>query len=82
MSGGRVIFIDSLAEETSTTRDHQLPRVQDVVQERRLSDGRTSRVVKQFHDPGEIAAKLQQLGWRANVARTATCSLYGAAGRR
>ena len=80
--GGRVFFIDSLAEETSTARDHRLPRVGDVVQERRLNDGRTFRVVKLFHDPDELAAELQQLGWEANVARTATYFLHGTAGRR
>jgi ubiquinone/menaquinone biosynthesis C-methylase UbiE len=80
--GGRVFFIDSLAEETSTACDHRLPRVGDVVQERRLSDGRTFRVVKLFHHPDELAAELQQLGWEANVARTATYFLHGTAGRR
>jgi SAM-dependent methyltransferase len=80
--GGRVFFIDSLAEETSTARDHRLPRVGDVVQERRLNDGRTFRVVKLFHDPDELAAELQRLGWEANVARTATYFLHGTAGRR
>jgi SAM-dependent methyltransferase len=80
--GGRVFFIDSLAEETSTARDQRLPRSGEVVQERRLNDGRAFRVVKLFHDPEELAAKLRGLGWKANVARTATYFLHGAAGRR
>jgi SAM-dependent methyltransferase len=78
--GGRVFFIDSLAEETSTARDHRLPLRGDVVQERRLNDGRAFRVVKLFHDAGELAAKLRRLGWEANVARTATYFLHGTAG--
>jgi hypothetical protein len=79
---GRVFFIDSLAEETSSARDHRLPGAGDIVQERRLNDGRAFRVVKLFHDPGRLAAKLERLGWEAGVARTATYSLHGTAERR
>jgi len=76
--GGRVFFIDSLPEETSTARDHSMPDP-DGVQQRRLNDGRTFRIVKLFHQPDALATRLGALGWRPDIGRTATYFLHGSA---
>jgi demethylmenaquinone methyltransferase/2-methoxy-6-polyprenyl-1,4-benzoquinol methylase len=78
--GGRVFFIDSAPDKTSTARDHQMPNA-DGVQERRLNDGRSFRVVKLFYDPADLARRLDSLGWRSDVRGTANYFIYGQARR-
>ncbi len=51
----------------------------DGVQERLLSDGRSFRTVKPFHEPGESQERLRALDWRAEVGRTPTHFLNGSA---
>lgn len=79
--GGRAFLIDSLPEPTSSARDHRPPGT-DGVQERRLDDGRTFRVVKLFHRPDELARRLEPLGWRADLDGTSRYFVYGQATRR
>jgi demethylmenaquinone methyltransferase/2-methoxy-6-polyprenyl-1,4-benzoquinol methylase len=79
--GGRVFFIDSAPDDSSTARNHRRPD-RDGVQERKLNDGRSFRVVKLFHDPGELAQRLDRLGWRAEIACTPSYFIYGQAERR
>jgi demethylmenaquinone methyltransferase/2-methoxy-6-polyprenyl-1,4-benzoquinol methylase len=78
--GGRAVLIDSLPDETSTAHDHRMPD-EAGLQERRLNDGRTFRIVKLFREPGELASRLAGLGWRAEVSRTPTYFVYGSATR-
>ncbi len=78
--GGRVFFVDSLPDESSTARDHRMPGA-DGVQERLLNDGRSVRVVKLFHEPRGLEERLRALGWRAEARRTPTYFLHGAAAR-
>lgn len=73
---GRVFFIDSAPDQTSTARDHTMPG-DDGVQERKLNDGRSFRIVKLFYDPAELSDRLRRLGWRANCAKTSRYFLYG-----
>jgi len=80
--GGRVFFVDSLRTEQSTARDHVLSPPGDVVVERKLNDGRTFHIVKVFHDPAALAARLESLGWRAAVGATASFFLHGTASPR
>lgn len=75
---GHVFFIDSAPEETSTARDHRMPDASGV-QERKLNDGRTFRVIKLFYDPTHLARRLNQLGWRTDARRTANYFIYGQA---
>lgn len=84
VGGGKVVFVDSLFDPTSTAADHELPGPDTEVVERRLNDGRTYRVVKIFHRPQELEARLDSLGWRARVRTTPRYFLHGHAthGRR
>lgn len=74
--GGRVFLIDSLPDETSTARDHSMPN-QGGVQERRLNDGKTFRIVKLFYEPNSLAARLRRLDWRADLRATPAYFVYG-----
>ncbi len=77
---GRVFLIDSCRETTSGARDHHQP-VEAGLQERRLNDGRTYRIVKLFYEPDSLAARLGQFGWRAEMHRTECYFIYGSAER-
>ncbi|MGB9308119.1 MAG: hypothetical protein WCB92_31875 [Mycobacterium sp.] len=48
----------------------------DDVQRRRLTDGSEHRVVKVFYEPDELAERLAQLGWVADLAGTSRF-IYG-----
>jgi demethylmenaquinone methyltransferase/2-methoxy-6-polyprenyl-1,4-benzoquinol methylase len=79
--GGRVLFLDSLPAPRSTAADHVVPGPGEQTQTRRLQDGREFRVVKRFHDPGDLERRLAGLGWRAVVRRTEEFFLFGGAVR-
>jgi demethylmenaquinone methyltransferase/2-methoxy-6-polyprenyl-1,4-benzoquinol methylase len=79
--GGRVFFIDSLYDERSTARDHQLHGSAVTIVDRKLNDGRAFRIVKVFYRADELAQRLDGLGWRADVQATPTYFLYGWAER-
>lgn len=76
---GRAFLIDSLRETTSGARDHQQPGAG--LQQRRLNDGRTFRIVKLFYEPDSLAARLRRLGWRAQMQRTEHYFIHGSASR-
>jgi SAM-dependent methyltransferase len=75
--GGRIFFVDSRHEQTSTAVDHTLPEATTPVLERRLNDGREFRIYKIFYDPTQLTERLQRLGWRVGVAQTAHYFIYG-----
>jgi demethylmenaquinone methyltransferase/2-methoxy-6-polyprenyl-1,4-benzoquinol methylase len=79
--GGRVFFIDSLYDERSTARDHQLHGSAVTVVNRLLNDGRAYRIVKIFYRPADLEQRIAQLGWHAQVRSTPTYFLYGSAER-
>jgi demethylmenaquinone methyltransferase/2-methoxy-6-polyprenyl-1,4-benzoquinol methylase len=79
--GGRAFFIDSLYDERSTARDHQLHGAAATTINRTLNDGRAYRIVKVFYRPPDLQARLEQLGWRALVRGTPAFFLYGWAER-
>lgn len=64
--GGRVLFID----EHVDVRDKEayVPGAEEIV-ERRLRDGRTFRVVKNFVDPQTLRDRLRDLGWDCRIDR-------------
>ena len=77
--GGRVCFVDSTSRERADERvlaDQATPTVW-----RRLSDGSDRRVVKVYYTPGQLAARLAELGWSADVRETSTPLLVGTARR-
>ena len=77
--GGRVCFVDDSDRERVSERvvpDNATPAVW-----RRLVDGSEHRVVKVYYTPGELAARLAELGWSAEIHETGTRLLVGTARR-
>jgi 2-polyprenyl-3-methyl-5-hydroxy-6-metoxy-1,4-benzoquinol methylase len=72
---GRVFFIDSQREPTSTASDQPLSDTSIMV--RRLNDGRTFAIYKVFYDPVELQGRLEHLGWNATIRTTSRYFLYG-----
>lgn len=75
--GGRVFFVDSRREETSTALDHRLPGPEATLLRRRLNDGREFQIYKLFHEPAELGGRLRGLGWDAEVRSTSRYFIYG-----
>ena len=75
--GGAVYLIDSAFDPTSTAKNHVLPAREAGIVTRKLNDGREFRIVKLFYEPGVLAAKLEPLGWRAQLSQTARYFIYG-----
>jgi ubiquinone/menaquinone biosynthesis C-methylase UbiE len=73
---GRVFFVDSLLEQTSTARDHGALSDSGVVR-RRLNDGREFDIVKVFYDPAGLHGRLQKIGWDGWVLPTGRFFLHG-----
>ncbi len=78
---GRVFFVDSRREETSTATDHVLPAQGANVALRRLNDGREFRIYKTFYDAAELTERLWGLNWRIRVRETSKYFVYGEGGR-
>ena len=76
--GGRAFFIDSLPDQTSRANNHRMPDPEGI-QERRLNDGRSFRIVKLFREPDELADELQALAWKSRVGRTQSYFVFGTA---
>jgi SAM-dependent methyltransferase len=74
--GGRVFFIDSLMEQTSTARDHG-PLDESGMVQRRLNDGREFNIVKIFYEPAALEQRLAAMGWTGWLRSTRTFFLHG-----
>lgn len=72
---GRVFFVDSRKEPTSTASNHELRA--DDVSVRLLNDGRAFRIYKIFYDRSDLQERLGRLGWHAAVHATSRYFLYG-----
>lgn len=79
--GGAAYVIDSAFDPTSTAKDHVLPKREAGIVTRKLNDGREFRIVKVFYEPAVLAAKLESLGWQADLAQTPRYFIYGEASR-
>lgn len=77
--GGRAYAIDSAHDPTSTARDHPRPDALAGIVTRKLNDGRTFRIVKIFHEPASLNARLAKLGFDAAIRRTERFFIHGAA---
>lgn len=75
---GRVLFIDEHIDEKA--KESYLPGRDEIV-ERRLTDGRTFKIVKNFVDPAELEPRLHALRWDATVRRDGRDWIYGEARR-
>ena len=63
---GRVLFIDEHVDEHS--KEAYVAGTAEIV-ERRLRDGSQFHIIKNFVDPDQLTAQLDQLGWRCRVER-------------
>jgi len=63
---GRVLFIDEHVDERG--KEAYLAGRDEVI-ERRLRDGSTFRVIKNFVDPAEMERRLRRLGWDCAIRR-------------
>jgi len=63
---GRVLFIDEHVDEHG--KETYVPGRDEVI-ERRLRDGSTFRVIKNFVDPEEMEPRLRRLGWDCAIRR-------------
>jgi len=79
--GGRVFFVDSRHEPTSTAVDHLLPAKEGTVLRRCLNDGREFQIYKVFYEPTELAGRLHELGWHFDLRQTNHYFLYGSGNR-
>jgi demethylmenaquinone methyltransferase/2-methoxy-6-polyprenyl-1,4-benzoquinol methylase len=77
--GARVFLVDSRRTVRSTSVDHVLPGPGEETMVRRLDDGREFRIVKRFHEPDELTARLASIGWRAALSATGEFFLHGTA---
>lgn len=76
--GGRIAFIDSLADPASGAADHPTP-TEDLAA-RRLDDGREFTIVKVFYTPNELASGLRDAGFDgAEITTTGRFFLLGTA---
>jgi len=75
--GGRVFFVDSRHEHTSTAVDHRLPQPEATVLRRRLNDGREFQIYKIFYDAADLTRRLGELGWRIDIRQTDHYFIYG-----
>jgi ubiquinone/menaquinone biosynthesis C-methylase UbiE len=75
---GRVLFVDEGAERAPVRRGgvSASPFI-----ERRLRDGTAYRIIKIFHEPGELAGALAELGWSARIEPLEDGFLAGVAQR-
>jgi SAM-dependent methyltransferase len=77
-SGGRAFLIDNRRDPSRAAQDPYIVDEADDVQRRQLNDGSEHRVVKVFYEPDELAERLAQLGWVADLAGTSRF-IYGSA---
>lgn len=75
--GGRVFFVDSQHEQSSTAIDHRLPDREHIQLLRRLNDGREFRIYKLFYDAHALEKQLGGLGWKISVSATERYFIYG-----
>jgi demethylmenaquinone methyltransferase/2-methoxy-6-polyprenyl-1,4-benzoquinol methylase len=66
VENGRVLFIDEHVDERGK---EAYVRGRDEVVERRLRDGTTFRVIKNFVDPAGLELRLRRLGWDCAIRR-------------
>lgn len=74
--GGRVLFIDEHVDERGK---EAYVTGQDEVIERRLIDGSTFRVVKNFVEPEDLELRLRRIGWDCAIRRVSSRWVSGEA---
>jgi demethylmenaquinone methyltransferase/2-methoxy-6-polyprenyl-1,4-benzoquinol methylase len=81
--GGRVFFVDNQQDSGSGAQAPKPRHAGDAacVQKRRLNDGREFDVVKVFHEPTELEARMRGLGWEIDVHATPEFFIHGSGSR-
>lgn len=79
---GRVFFVDSRYDPTSTAKDHRLEGDRATTVTRRLNDGQEYRIVKVFYKPLELTERLKGLGWSLKAEETDHYFIYGSGRKR
>ena len=74
--GGRVLFVDEHVDECE--KEAYVVGGAEIV-ERRLRDGSTFRVIKNFVDPDRLELRLRGLGWDCAIRRDGSDWVYGEA---
>jgi len=74
--GGRVLFVDEHVDERG--KEAYVAGQEEVV-ERRLADGSTFRVIKNFVEPAELELRLRRMGWDCVIRRASSRWVYGEA---
>lgn len=74
---GRVFFVDSSYDITSTAKDHSLEGSKATSVKRKLNDGREFRIVKIFHEAKSLTRLLKELGWQFEIYETQNYFIYG-----
>jgi 2-polyprenyl-3-methyl-5-hydroxy-6-metoxy-1,4-benzoquinol methylase len=73
---GRVFFVDSLLEQTSTAKDHHAIDDSGVVR-RKLNDGREFDIIKVFYTPEQLENRLAEFGWSGWVQSSGKFFFFG-----
>jgi demethylmenaquinone methyltransferase/2-methoxy-6-polyprenyl-1,4-benzoquinol methylase len=73
---GRVLFVDEHVDERE--KESYVAGWDEVV-ERRLSDGTTFRVIKNFVDPDGLELRRRELGWDSSIRRDGSDWVVGEA---
>jgi demethylmenaquinone methyltransferase/2-methoxy-6-polyprenyl-1,4-benzoquinol methylase len=75
--GGCAYVIDSGWDMTSTANNHARPDRDAGIAQRKLNDGSEYRIVKIFHEPDALGARLASLGFRSGIAHTPRYFIHG-----
>lgn len=75
--GGKLFFLDNQREVTTTSVDQHLPAADSQLMTRKLNDGRTFQIVKNYFEPAVLTAQCQAAGLDVSVKTTNTYFLYG-----
>jgi demethylmenaquinone methyltransferase/2-methoxy-6-polyprenyl-1,4-benzoquinol methylase len=78
---GRVFWIDSRRNPSSTARDHELSLPGASTLTRKLNDGREFEIVKVFYEPRSLEKRLAALGWSFEIHATESFFLHGLGSR-
>ena len=73
---GRVLFVDSFTDSTSSATVHEL-RSRGAKMTRRLRDGREFSICKIFYEPDKLKNALEAIGWRIELHKTERYFIYG-----
>jgi 2-polyprenyl-3-methyl-5-hydroxy-6-metoxy-1,4-benzoquinol methylase len=79
---GAIFFVDGRREPTSTAAGDRLPEADSQMMTRRLNDGRTFQIVKNFYAPADLAAHCAAAGLDVAMRETPTYFQYGSGTRK